>query len=105
MHLGWPENERLKQQVVTLDIDIEFSQSPKACETDQLEDTINYQLVCASIRKLFVSGTYCLLERCADLIATHLLTNFAVERVIVHVAKSGVIKNVAETAVEIERKR
>ena len=41
-HLGWPDNERLKQQTVVIDIDVKLPAPPKACESDKLEDTLCY---------------------------------------------------------------
>ncbi|EKD69803.1 MAG: dihydroneopterin aldolase [uncultured bacterium] len=94
VHLGWPENERLKQQVVTLDIDIEFSQSPKACETDQLEDTICYHDLITKIQEMTAERHFFLIEHLSaeiyQFIQPLLPKN---SRVIVHVTKRPNIKN------------
>ena len=40
--LGWPDAERRQKQLIYLDIHLRFLEKPKACESDQLADTICY---------------------------------------------------------------
>lgn len=43
VHLGWPPSERLQQQVVVLDIYVQFLNPPPACSSDHLDDTYCYE--------------------------------------------------------------
>lgn len=50
VHLGWQASERAVAQIVVVEIDISFPIPPKACETDDLNDTFCYA---ALINELF----------------------------------------------------
>lgn len=42
LFLGWPDAERLDEQVVLLDLEITLPAPPHACVTDNLKDTVCY---------------------------------------------------------------
>lgn len=42
VYLGWPDKERLKEQLVLINIDIFFETIPAACASDKLDDTFCY---------------------------------------------------------------
>lgn len=42
VNLGWRDQERRQEQAVLLDVDIYYAAIPKACETDDLTDTVCY---------------------------------------------------------------
>jgi dihydroneopterin aldolase len=48
--LGWPDDERLRKQQVLLDIKLQFPADPKACTTDNLDDTCCYRALIDSLR-------------------------------------------------------
>lgn len=54
VHLGWPAQERLKKQSVYLDIHIQFRKMPRACLTDELEDTFCYAVLTEKIQQTVV---------------------------------------------------
>ena len=60
--LGWRENERLKKQIVLLDIHIYFPKLPDACITDKLEDTLCYSTLAHEIREQTNNKNYHLIE-------------------------------------------
>jgi 7,8-dihydroneopterin aldolase/epimerase/oxygenase len=60
--LGWPESERLEAQIVLLDLDIEFSQPPKACLSDDLVDTFCYADLITKIHTELGAKNYRLIE-------------------------------------------
>lgn len=49
--LGWPDEERLREQEVLLNINIHLPKPPTACETDQLQDTFCYHQLVNLIRE------------------------------------------------------
>ena len=65
IYFGWPEDERLRKQWITLDIILDFPQPPTACQTDQLEDTFCYSTLAAIIRNEVGVRHYRLVEHLA----------------------------------------
>lgn len=64
--LGWPENERLDKQAVLLDVAIAYPTPPKACATDQLEDTVCYADLINALRPSLEAKTFHLIEHLAQ---------------------------------------
>ncbi len=62
VNLGWRQKERWQEQTVLLDLDISFAKSPKACESDQLADTVCYDALIKKIHAAIRKKNYCLLE-------------------------------------------
>lgn len=62
VNLGWPDKERLQEQVVLLDIEIEFPETPKACITDNLADTLCYSTLTQHIRANIAAKNFYLIE-------------------------------------------
>lgn len=71
IHLGWPESERLLKQNVMVDIDIHFSEPPRACLTDQLEDTYSYETLSNAIKEKITSRQFRLIEHLGHEIYQH----------------------------------
>jgi len=62
VNLGWPQGERVKQQIVTLDVVLHFSKPPLACTTDQLADTYCYHTLINTIKKNLEQRHFRLIE-------------------------------------------
>jgi len=62
LHLGWPEEERKTPQQVFLDIDIHYPEAPKACQSDQLGDTVCYDLLVKAVKEKTAACRYHLVE-------------------------------------------
>lgn len=62
VYLGWGHTERKKRQIVTVDIDIQFTHPPIACKTDLLNDTFCYDTLNQTIKKNIKSKKFFLLE-------------------------------------------
>lgn len=60
--LGWPQDERLKEQIVVTDIMIDFVEPPRACTTDHLEDTYCYDALIKDIKIFIASKKFRLIE-------------------------------------------
>ncbi|MCD6039269.1 MAG: folX [Gammaproteobacteria bacterium] len=65
LSLGASETERLKPQIVKVDIDIDFPVPPQACRTDQLNETYCYDMLTQKIMTHIVPQSFCLLEHLA----------------------------------------
>lgn len=65
-----------------LQMDVEFwSDFTKACMTDSLEDTINYERVYSRVMETVEKNRFNLLETLADAICSEILDNFPAVRV------------------------
>src|SRR5260221_303793 len=62
VHLGWPESERLQKQYVMIDIELYFAEPPKACVSDELEDTFDYETLSNALTENIPLREYRLLE-------------------------------------------
>lgn len=60
--LGVSDAERSKLQSININIDIDFSQSPLACLTDQLKDTYCYDSFIQQLKLQITSRSFHLLE-------------------------------------------
>lgn len=78
LYLGWPHEERSTQQVVVLDIQLAFPQTPMACTTDSLEDTICYAKLAQSIVEKFSLQSFHLIEYLGKHIYDFIASNMSV---------------------------
>lgn len=62
VHLGWTEEECQREQIVLLEVDISFSDIPKACATDNLDDTLCYSALITTIREKINNKKFRLIE-------------------------------------------
>ncbi len=65
-----------------LEIDVEyFSDFTKACVTDSLEDTVNYERVYSKVMETVEKNRFNLLETLADAICNEILRSFSITRI------------------------
>ena len=100
--IGWYDWERVKPQVVELDLEIGLP-SARACVSDKLNDTIDYDKVVTHIRTVMAEQHFLLLEALAEHIAQILLHDFGAPWAKVSVTKLGILHEVARVGVTIER--
>ena len=50
LFLGWPNEERMRKQIVTLDLDIVYPATPAACTSDDLKGTVCYRELIEKLR-------------------------------------------------------
>ena len=62
VYLGWPEDERQAPQTVYLDIEIGFKDAPKACLTDNLDDTFCYAILINHLKETISTKKFRLIE-------------------------------------------
>lgn len=100
--LGVPEWERLRKQTVVLDIELAMPHS-RACQTDAIEDTIDYGEIVARIRALLAEKAFRLVEALAEEVAQLILHDFGAPWVRVRVGKPGILPGVKQLGVVVER--
>jgi len=62
INLGWPQAERAQQQTVTIDMTIQFNQTPLACTTDELTDTFCYDELITKMKQNTAARHFKLIE-------------------------------------------
>jgi 7,8-dihydroneopterin aldolase/epimerase/oxygenase len=73
-HVGVLESEKRQGQDFQVDLFLEFLRIP-ACETDKLEDTVDYGHVFDTVRHVVEPARFDLIERLAGEIATRVLAD------------------------------
>ncbi|NIA13060.1 MAG: dihydroneopterin aldolase [Nitrospiraceae bacterium] len=99
----YPEERREKQEVL-LNITM-FADLRKACESDRIEDTVDYKSVKKQIVAMVEASSHLLIERLAQRAADICLAAPGVEKVTVAVDKPGALRFARSAAVEITRLR
>ena len=88
IYLGWPENERLKRQNILLDLKIVFPNTPTACDSDKLEDTVCYAGLIQDIHAMIGDKHFHLIEHLAATLHTFIKAKLpAQSRLLVSVTK------------------
>lgn len=94
--------ERRVRQTIQIDLEIALPTS-RACQTDNIEDALNYALIIERINEILSNKHFSLLEALAEHIAQTILTEFRSPWVKVSVAKLGIIRGVKKLGICIER--
>lgn len=94
--------ERKVRQTIQIDLEIALPTS-YACQSDNIEDALDYALIIGRINEILVNKHFSLLEALAEHIAQTILTEFKSPWVKVSVAKLGIIPGVKKLGVRIER--
>lgn len=100
--LGVPEWERLLPQTIVLDIELAMPHS-RACQSDAIEDTIDYAQIVARIRQTLAERDFRLVEALAEHVCQLILEEFGTHWVKVKVGKPGILPGVKQLGVMIER--
>jgi len=95
--------ERVVPQTIQLDLEIALPTS-RACQSDNIEDALDYALIIERINEILANRHFSLLEALAEHIAQTILTEFQSPWVKVSIAKLGIIRGVKKLGVRIERK-
>lgn len=94
--------ERIVPQTIQLDLEIALPSS-RACQTDNINDALDYALIVDRINDILTNKHFSLLEALAEHIAQTILTEFQSPWVKVSVAKLGILRGVKKLGVRIER--
>lgn len=102
--LGVPEWERMVEQTIILDLDIAMPNN-KSCQTDVIEDTIDYGAVVKRIRQTLHDNSFKLVEALAEHICQIILNEFGAPWVKIKVAKPAILPGLKALGVIIERSK
>ncbi len=102
--IGTNPDEREKPQDVVVDIMLE-ADLRRACQSDCLDDTVNYKAIKQQIVAMAEASHFFLVERMAAEIASICLGHGPVQRVTVSVQKPGALRFARTVGVEIVRER
>ena len=100
--IGVNEWERNIRQELALDLEM-TTDNRIAAASDQLSDALDYQAVADSVQALAAASQYHLVESLAEAIASHVLSEYAVDGLTLRLTKPGALPGVTEVGVEIHR--
>lgn len=97
----YPWEKKVKQ---TIQIDLEIAlPTSRACQTDDINDALDYARVVERIHDILANHTFSLLEALAEHIAQTILTEFKSPWIKIRVAKLGIIPGIKKLGICIER--
>lgn len=102
--LGVPQWERMVEQTIILDLEIAMPHS-RSCQTDEIDDTIDYGEVVDRIRQTLKDNSFKLVEALAEHICQIVLNEFGAPLVKIKVAKPGILPGLKALGVVIERSK
>ena len=103
MLIGVYDWERQKKQTLILDLDIVLPANSH--QDDIIEHTIHYGEVCQLIRQELADCDFKLLESLAEFVAQLVFEHYPTPQLRLRVSKAGVLPDVREVGIEIERYR
>ena len=103
---GAYEFEKEKEGLFELDIEM-FLDLKKPADTDNLEDTVNYDEAVSIIVAIFTEKSYNLIESVGDKICTKLLKSYPITKVKIKIRKphAPIMANLDTVEVELEREK
>ena len=99
----YPE-ERTEKQDVNINM-ILYTDLRAACQSDDIEDTVNYKTIKKKVLRMVQESEYFLIERLADEAAQIALEDPNVSHVNVSIDKPGALRFARSVAVDITRSR
>lgn len=102
--IGINPDEREKKQDVIINVTL-YANLAAACESDSIEDTINYKGIKNKIVDLVESSSYFLIEKMVEEIAKVCLEHTDVRAARVLVEKPGALRFTRSVGIEILRKK
>ena len=100
--LGVPEWERMTPQTIILDIEIGYDLS-RACQSDDVNDTIDYGAVVSRVRDTLQENSFQLVEKLAEHLCQLILKEFNALNVKIKVAKPTILPGLKALGVVILR--
>lgn len=97
----WEWERRIRQRLI---VDIELgTDASRAMESDDIEDTVDYKAVSDRVVDIASTSEFRLIEALAGRIAQTILEDFDIQWIRVGINKQGVVRNVRDIGVVIER--
>lgn len=100
--VGIKPDERVNKQDIAINI-ILYADLSRACESDDINDTVDYVTIKKNIIKMTETSSFYLIEKLADRIARICLEDRRVKKVRVHLEKPGALRFARTVGIEIER--
>ena len=94
--IGFSDEERAKLQDVEFNITINFSDLPKACNSDQINNTLCYDQLTQEIKKFCVNNKFHLIEHLSHSLHQHIKDNYLdlKDNLILQVCKFAPVKEI-----------
>lgn len=102
--VGVSPDERTKKQEVIINVVIHADLS-RACDSDAIEDTVDYKRISKEILATVESSSYYLIERIAQVVADICFADARVQNAKVTVEKPGALRFAKAPAVTIYRQK
>jgi 7,8-dihydroneopterin aldolase/epimerase/oxygenase len=102
--IGLYRHEKIAPQTIEIDLEIALP-SAKPFKSGKVADTIDYAVVVDHVKALLEKERFGLVESLAERIAELVLGDFKSPRVVVSIAKLGVLREAKRVGVSIERAR
>ena len=102
--IGVYDWERQAKTNLTVDA-VLYHDLTDAALSDNVEDTLDYAQVAASIEKCAAESSFQLLEALAAQMISDLFAQFNLQRVAITISKPGILPNADNVAVHLERQR
>lgn len=102
--VGINDWEREKKQDVMINI-VLYADLSAACQSDNIEDTVDYKAVKQKVVNMVESSSCLLVEKLAQQVADICLEHPKVQRVKVLIEKTGALRYARSVGVEITRSR
>lgn len=102
--IGVYDSERENKQDILINITL-YADLSKACETDNIDDTVDYKVIKKKIVNMVESSSFNLIECLAERIAEICLETRKVRKVNVMIDKTGALRFARSAAIEIEREQ
>ena len=101
--IGVYDWERQHKQTIILDLDVVLPENSH--QDDNIEHTIHYGEMCQLIRQELADCDFKLLESLAEFVAQLVFEHYPTPQLRLRVSKAGVLPDVREVGIEIERYR
>ena len=102
--IGVNDWERKRPQDILINLSL-FTDTKRACETDNLEDCVNYSTMSKKVQACAESAGRLTVEALANDLVKICFEDKGVQKVIVRVEKPGAVRFAESVGVEIERSR
>ena len=96
--------ERKKKQIVIVNVTIRVGAS-KSVTSDDINDTIDYKILCKKIIKAVTSSKYYLLEKLCQTVLDIVMTDKQVKEAFVQIDKPGALRFAESVSVELAGRR
>lgn len=94
--------EQQIKQLIIVDAELTFDFT-QACKSDELQDTLDYSVLCEKITKFVEEYSFNLIEALADALARFILQEFKVEHITLRLAKPAARPHLQAAGVVLKR--